>query len=133
MTDTPMSPARSEGHARLLLDAMMPRAVAEGLRPAVDVVLAADRRALRTGTDELLFAAALEEGLAVVTRDIVDFRELAERALRAGSICPAVILVTARRFPEGAASVGPVVTALRRLCADGIEAGRVYWLGAGDR
>ena len=26
----------------------------------------------------------------------------------------------------------PMSTALRRLCADGIEADRVYWLGAGD-
>lgn len=128
MTDEHSQPGRSEDRPLLLLDAMMPRAVAAGLRPAVGVVMAADRPALRTGADALLFAVAIEESLAVVTRDIVDFRKRAERALGAGDPCPAVILVTARRFPEGAESVGPITTALQRLCADGIAAGRVYWL-----
>ena len=76
----------------------------------------------------LLVDVALEEGLAVVTRNVADFRVLAEQAQRTGSPCPAVILVTARRFPEGPVSVGPITTALRRLCAGTIEAGRVYWL-----
>ena len=128
--DSTPSRGRLEESARplLLLDAMMPRAVANGLPPAAGVVMAADRPALRTGSDVLLFAAALEEELAVVTRNVGDFRVLAQQAQGAGSPCPAVILVTARRFPEGPGSVGPITTALRRLCADGIEAGRIYWL-----
>jgi len=48
----------------------MPRAVANGLPPAAGVVMAADRPALRTGSDVLLFAAAIEEELAVVTRNV---------------------------------------------------------------
>ena len=70
--DSTPSRGRPEESARplLLLDAMMPRAVANGLPPAAGVVMAADRPALRTGSDVLLFAAVLtrvHERLVVVS------------------------------------------------------------------
>ena len=60
--DSTPSRGRPEESARpvLLLDAMMPRAVANGLPPAAGVVMAADRPALRTGSDVLLFAAGAD-------------------------------------------------------------------------
>ena len=108
---------------KLLLDEMISAVVAEQLRARDrDVEAVIKRRELRGLTDRDLFeyAQAAERSLVTYNRD--DFLEL-DRLYR-GENRPhcGIVILNPRRFPQGPASIGPLVTSLERL----IDAGATY-------
>jgi hypothetical protein len=105
---------------KLLLDEMISAAVAEQLRGRDrDVEAVSERRELRGLSDADLFEYAQTATRPVVTYNRDDFLEL-DRLYRGENRghCGIVIL-NARRFLQGPASVGPSITSLDGLIAAG--------------
>ncbi len=101
---------------RLLLDEMYPTALAEQLRARWhDVISVHDRSHvhLRSLADELVAAAAFQEGRALVTENAPDFRRIVAAADENGDPMPLLIYTANRRFPRAqAATLGRLVLAL---------------------
>ncbi len=108
---------------KLLLDEMVSAVVAEQLRGREhDVEAVSDRRELRGLTDRDLFECAqgAERSLVTYNRDdflVLDRLYRGENRLHCG-----IVILNPRRFPQGPASIGPLVTSLARL----IDAGAPY-------
>lgn len=107
---------------RLLLDEMYPTSLAEQLRArGHDVVSVHDPSHvhLRSLADEVVAAAALDEGRALVTENVPDFRRLAAAADKQHQPMPLLIHTTNERFPRArAGTLGRLVLALDTvLCA----------------
>jgi uncharacterized protein DUF5615 len=105
---------------KLLLDEMLPAVIAERLRGrGHDVGAVQERTELRGLTDPDLFEHAQLEQRAVVTYNRDDFLAL-DREYRAhGRAHHGVIILNPRRFPQAAATTGPLITALEALLAAG--------------
>ena len=108
---------------KLMLDEMISAAVAEQLRGRDrDVEAVSERRELRGLTDEDLFDYAQRAERSVVTYNRDDFLELDRRYRGENRRHFGIVILNPRRFPQGPASIGPLVTSLDRL----IVAGRPY-------
>jgi predicted nuclease of predicted toxin-antitoxin system len=108
---------------RLLLDEMLSAVVAEQLRGRErDAEAVSERRELRGLTDRDLFEYAQGAERSLVTYNRDDFLEL-DRLYR-GEHWPhcGIVILNPRRFSQGPASIGPLVTSLARL----IDAGAPY-------
>ena len=108
---------------KLLFDEMLSAVVAEQLRGrGQDVEAVSERRQLRGLTDRDLFEYAQRGERSLVTYNRADFLEL-DRVYR-GENRPhcGIVILNPRRFPQGPASIGPLVTSLDRL----IDAGAPY-------
>ncbi|MDQ4040625.1 MAG: DUF5615 family PIN-like protein [Actinomycetota bacterium] len=105
---------------RTLLDEMYPPAIAQELRArGHDVVAVTARAELRALPDEAVFAAAQEEGRAVVTENIGDFSSIADAADGRGRAHNGLILVDPAKYPRGnPRTIGRLVTELDRLLND---------------
>lgn len=105
---------------RLLLDEMLPAAIAEQLRDSGhDVVAVNERPELRGLPDPELFERAQREGRAVVTYNRDDFLALDREYRRAGREHQGVVILNPRRFPQRAATIGALVTSLGALLETG--------------
>jgi len=115
---------------KLLLDEMLPASIAGQLRRRGHDVLAVSERAeLRGLPDEELFEIAARESRAIVTYNRDDYLELDRRCRSAGREHPGVVILNPRRFPQGTAIIGTLVTALDRLVQAGSPyPGFVLWL-----
>jgi predicted nuclease of predicted toxin-antitoxin system len=115
---------------KLLLDEMVSTAVAEQLRARDrDVHAVAERRELRGLADHDLFefAQATERTLVTYNRD--DFFELDRRYRRENRRHFGIVVLNPRRFPQGPASIGPLVTSLDRLIGAGAPyESFIHWL-----
>jgi hypothetical protein len=103
---------------RLLLDEMFPAAIAERLRDGHghDVVAVCERPWLRGRPDDEVFAAAQEDGRAVVTENVSDYRLLGRQWEARGQIHQGLVFTTIRRYPRHQPrTIGRLVTALARL------------------
>jgi hypothetical protein len=108
---------------KLLLDEMISPVVAEQLRARNRQVEAiSEHRGLRGLSDEDLFEYALAAGQSLVTYNRDDFLELDRRFRGVGRTHRGVVILNPRRFPEGRASIGALVTSLDEL----IERGPPY-------
>jgi hypothetical protein len=78
-----------------------------------------ERRELRGLADDEVFeyAQATERSLVTYNRD--DFLELDRRIRSQGRSHNGIVVLNPRRFPQGTASIGPLVTSLGRLIAAG--------------
>lgn len=115
---------------KLLLDEMMPLAIATELRRrGHEVEGVAERTSLRGASDRLVWSTALNENLVVVTED-TDYRALVIEAARAGRTHAGIVFTPVRSFPRGdGRTVGRLVTALDELLRSGIDlTDREYWL-----
>jgi hypothetical protein len=115
---------------RLLLDEMISAVVAVQLRGrGRDVEAVSERRELRGLEDEDLFEYAQTAERAVVTYNRDDFLKL-DRELRSqGLDHNGIVILNPKRFPQGAVSLGPLVTSLDELIADGPPyESFIYWL-----
>ena len=105
---------------KLLLDEMISAVVAEQLRGGEhDVEAVIERRELRGLTDRDLFDYAQVAERSVVTYNRDDFLELDRRYRRENRRHAGTVILNPRRFPQGPASVGPLVRSLDRLIAAG--------------
>jgi predicted nuclease of predicted toxin-antitoxin system len=105
---------------KLLLDEMISAVVAEQLRVrGRDVEAVSERRELRGLVDEDLFEYAQTAGRSVVTYNRDDFLELDRRFRRHGRNHSGIVILNPRRFPQGPASIGPLVKSFDNLITEG--------------
>lgn len=105
---------------KLLLDEMVSAVVAVQLRARDrDVEAVSERRGLRGLADEDVFEYAQAGGRALVTYNRDDFLELDRRFRSQVRNHSGIVILNPRRFPQGTASIGPMVTSLDRLIAAG--------------
>ena len=114
---------------------MLSPAVADDLaKLGHDAAAVASRADLREQPDEAILAAARDEGRAIVTADIGDFRRLASAEAAAGRPLPPLILLHSRPWPgrNRSGAAGRLVTALDALLASGAEVEGEHWLQPPD-
>jgi Domain of unknown function (DUF5615) len=105
---------------KLLLDEMISAVVAEHLRlRGRDVEAVSERRELRGLADEDLFEYAQAAARSVVTYNRADFLELDRRLRSQGRNHSGIVILNPRRFPQGPASIGPLVKSLNELSTGG--------------
>jgi predicted nuclease of predicted toxin-antitoxin system len=114
---------------RLLLDEMVPRAVAEQLRSRGVEAVALTECALQGVPDAELFERAQRDGRAVVTYDR-DHLALDHQWRAAGRTHHGVVLLNWHRFPQNrAATIGSLVRSLEAFAAASFPEGSlVHWL-----
>jgi hypothetical protein len=98
---------------KLLLDEMYPAFIAEKLRERGHAVVSVHDSPGGGTSDEDVFAFAQDEGRAVVTENVSDYRPLAEGALAAGEHHAGVVFTTDKRWPRS--EPGALITALDEL------------------
>lgn len=100
---------------RLLLDEMYPSLVARDLRARGRDVVSVHDAPGRGTPDEDVLEFACDQGRAVVTENVRDYRPLAQGRLAAGGSHCGLVLTTEKRWPRS--KVGALVAALDRLLA----------------
>ena len=101
---------------KLLLDEMISAVVAEQLRGRDhDVEAVSERREVRGLPDLDLFEYAQTAERAPVTYNRDDFLELDRRYRSENRRHCGIVILNPGRFPQGPASMGPLVTSLERL------------------
>jgi hypothetical protein len=115
---------------KLLVDEMISAVVAEQLRVrGCDVEAVSELRELRGLTDEELFEYAQETERAVVTYNRDDFLELDRRYRGRDRSHNGIVILNPRRFPQGPASIGPLVKSLEELILGGSPyESFIHWL-----
>jgi predicted nuclease of predicted toxin-antitoxin system len=105
---------------KLLLDEMISAVVAEQLRGRHrDVEAVSERRELRGLSDADLFEYAQAAERSIVTYNRDDFLALDRRYRGQNRRHCGIVILNPRRFPQGPAAVGSLVTSLDRLVAAG--------------
>jgi Domain of unknown function (DUF5615) len=97
---------------KLLLDEMYPAALAEALRRAGIDACAVIELGLAGRSDPDVFAAAVAQGLTVLTENVADFTRISAEHLTAGHRHPGVLIALSSRFSRRPAGLGPLVTAI---------------------
>ena len=118
-------------HPRLLLDEMLPPALAVQLRDrGFDVQTVAERRDLVGAPDETVLEAATSERRIVVTRNIVDFIPLGQQWAAAGRQHAGVVALAPKTFPQDRSFLGAATAALDDMLQAGQlpGPGQVVWL-----
>lgn len=104
---------------KLLLDEMYSIAIAEQLRARGHDVVSVNEPAhdrLRAAPDAEVFRAAMAEGRAVVTENVVDFVKFETEASASELPRPALVYTTHRQFPrDRSGQIGSLVNALDAL------------------
>ena len=117
---------------RLLLDEMYPAALADQLRArGHDVVSVhdADYRHLEGALDAEVFEAAIEDGRALLTENVPDFRRFETDALGSDAPCPRLIYTSNRQLPRGkSGTVGRLVVALDAVLTEPREGSASFFL-----
>jgi predicted nuclease of predicted toxin-antitoxin system len=115
---------------KLLLDEMISAVVAEQLRARRrDVEAVSERRELRGLSDADLFGYAQTAERSIVTYNRDDFLELDRRYRSENRTHFGIVILNPRRFPQGSASVGPLVSSLDRLIGAGSPyESFIHWL-----
>jgi hypothetical protein len=116
---------------RALLDEQLSPQIALLLREAgYDVEAVADRRDLLGRSDRTILEVAGNEGRAVTTNNIKDFRPLAAEWLAQGRVHAGLILLPSSRTRTRGAII-PVADGIRSLLADNPDglSGSERWIG----
>ena len=108
---------------KLLLDEMLSAQISEQIRARGHDALAVDETSeLRGFADPDLFAQAQEQERAIVTYNREDFLALDREYRSRQREHHGIVILHPRRFPQGTASIGALVTALSIF----VEAGSPY-------
>ncbi len=115
---------------KLLLDEMLSARIAEQLRSRGHDVAAVDESPdLRGLADSDLFARAQEQERAIVTYNRDDFLVLEREYRSRDRHHHGIVILHPRRFPQGAPSMGRLVTALSSFIQAGPPyPGFIHWL-----
>lgn len=97
---------------RLLLDEMYSRVHADALRVADVDALTVIELGLAGGSDPDVFAAAVAQGRALLTENVVDFTRISAEHLSAGRHHPGVLIALSSRFSRRPAGVSSLVQAI---------------------
>ncbi len=105
---------------KLLLDEMLPAAIAEQLRRRGHVVVAvAEQPELRGLPDPELFEHCTLEVRAIVTYNRDDYLELDRQYRSQERTHNGVVILNPRRFPQGAATIGALISSLETFLNHG--------------
>jgi hypothetical protein len=117
---------------KLLLDEMLPTLIAEQLRDrGADVSAVQERVELRGLADPDLFVVAQREQRAIVTYNRDDFLALDRQYRAEGRGHHGVVILNPSRFPQGPATIGPLIAAIGELCnAPPQYPAFVHWLSS---
>lgn len=118
---------------RLLLDEHLARSIAVELRArGIDAVAVTEDPSLVGLSDLEQLRRAATQKRALVTYDLRDLRTWINELAILEEEHSGVVLVSEKRFPQGARNVGSLIDALDRLCRDMPEenalVGREVWL-----
>lgn len=115
---------------RLLLDEMLPAAIARQLRSRGHDVTAVDELIeLRGLPDDELLEHAQRDARAIVTYNRDDFLALDARYRHAGRDHHGIVILNPRRFVQSSQTIGALVTSLEAfVTADPPYPGFVHWL-----
>ena len=103
--------------SRLLLDEMLPAAIAEQLSAAgCDADAVSARPDLRGAFDADVLEVAAQEGRVLVTDNIRDFGPLSQQWAAQGRTHPGIVLISGKTFPMARGRSGLVAAALRVRC-----------------
>ncbi len=100
---------------RLLLDEMYPRLIARELRTRGHDVVSVHDSPGAGAPDDQVMDHARQDGRAVVTENVRDFRPLADLALASGANHHGIVFTTDRRWPRS--DPGSLIVALEALLA----------------
>lgn len=121
---------------RFLLDEHISPLIAARLRAlGHDAAAVIERDGLRGASDDRIRETAAAEDRVLVTYDVRDLGSLGAHMAAAGEPHPGIILVSSRRFPPSAGTVGRVSDALHALAISTLGAAlsdRVVWLSDAD-
>jgi hypothetical protein len=105
---------------KLLLDEMLPAAIAEQLRRrGHDAIAVCERPELRGLPDSAVLGVADGDERAIVTYNRDDFLALDRQYRSQGREHHGIVILNPRRFPEGVQTIGRLVTALDAFIAAG--------------
>lgn len=105
---------------RILLDEMLPAVIAQQLRSrGHDVRAVGERPELRGLSDPDLFGHAQQDSRAIVTYNREDFLALDRRYRDAGRDHHGIVILHPRRFAQGGATIGALVTSIEAFLAAG--------------
>jgi predicted nuclease of predicted toxin-antitoxin system len=106
---------------KLLLDEMYPPALAEALRAVdIDATTVFELR-LAGSSDHDIFAAAIEQGMTVLTENVADFMHISTEQLSAGQHHPGVLMALSSRFSRRSAGLGQLVGAIQAIAEQELE------------
>jgi hypothetical protein len=105
---------------------MYPPALAEALRGAGMEAQSASELGLAGRSDPDLFAAAVADGLPVLTENVVDFARISADHLAAGRHHPGVIVALSSRFSRRPAGVVALVNSIRSISGEQLQDRFVY-------
>lgn len=111
---------------RLLLDEMYSAMHAEALKAVgIDAVTVIDT-GLAGRSDLEVFAAAREQGRAVLTENVADFSQISADHLTSGEHHPGVLIALSSRFSRRPAGVDRLVAAVQALSSQPLDDLVVY-------
>jgi predicted nuclease of predicted toxin-antitoxin system len=111
---------------KLLLDEMYPATLAESLR-AVDIDAGTViGLGLAGRSDPDIFAAAIEQGCALLTENVADFTHISAEHLTSGQHHPGILIALSSRFSRRPAGISRLVTAIRAVSDQQLEDLIVY-------
>lgn len=116
---------------KLLLDEMYPAALAESLRAVEVDACTVVELGLAGRSDPDIFAAAIEQGRAVLTENVGDFNNISAERLTAGQHHPGILIALSSRFSRRPAGRGRLVTAIRAVADQQLD-DRVVYLKAAE-
>lgn len=111
---------------RLLLDEMCPPALAHALGDVGIEAHTASELGLAGRSDLDLFAAAVSEGLTLVTENVADFARISSEHVAAGGHHPGVLIAVSSRFSRRPAGGGLLVGAISAAAAEPLQDRLVY-------
>ncbi len=111
---------------KLLLDEMYPADLAEALRNVGIDACTVVELGLGGGSDPDVFAAAIEQGRAVLTENVADFTHISAEHLTAGQHHPGMLIALSSRFSRRPAGIGPLVSAVRAVANQELDDRVVY-------
>jgi predicted nuclease of predicted toxin-antitoxin system len=111
---------------KLLLDEMYPPGLAEALE-AVEVEASTVVELGMAGRADIdVFAAAVEQGQAVLTENVGDFTHISAEHLTNGNHHSGVIIALSSRFSRRPPGIGPLVTAILAIADQQLDDRVVY-------
>jgi len=117
---------------RLLLDEMYSPTLAEALRGVGIEAHTAAELGLAGRSDPDLFAAAVTDGLILLTENVGDFARISAEHVTAGGRHPGILIALSTRFSRRPAGVGTLVASIQAISGEQLQ-DRVVYLRRADQ
>jgi len=105
---------------------MYPPALVAALRAAGIEARAASELGLAGRPDADILAAAVADGLTVLTENVADFARISAEHLTAGRHHPGVLIALSARFSRRPAGIGFLVASIRAVSVEQLEDRVIY-------